>query len=196
MYRNLAYNTSSSAYHHILRKEVVMTLKDGPVLVSKISSLDDIRLFQHVVRCAKNPDSNSEFDLATKDIRDLPGRLLFAELLDRHYDGFIFCENNEIAGHAFWQSYKNNEELKLFSLFVQPNFQHQGRGTKQIEVFLRYAYEHRVRSVDIGAGGNEKVLHIWHKAISGNLNLPFKLEAGQTSGSIKILREPFSVAIA
>ncbi len=169
-----------------------MTLKNGPVLVSKIGSLDDIRLFQHVVQCAKNPDPGSEFDLATKDIRDYPPRVLFAELICRHYNGFLFCENNEIAGHAFWQSHNTDKELKLFSLYVHKDLRRQGRGTKQTEAFLCFAYEHHVRSVDIGAGGNAKVLHIWHKAVSGKLELPFKLESGPTTGSIKILREPVS----
>lgn len=162
-----------------------------PLTSILVSSLKKGSLRAIVIEQARHPDYDSEFDIRTRDIRDLPDEEFFSALMERQYDGLLFFKKDSLGietfiGAIFWQEVNSltHNVWHAFRLEVLPKFRGQGYSHQLVSSFLQAAHDRSVKTIHIGAGGSPAVIHIFRKIVRGEITLPFPMELDENQYTI------------
>ena len=144
------------------------------------------RLFGNFMSLARNPDPRSEFAQKTEVARhDLTDAQYAEWLLGQHYRSVLFLEQDEtFVGQVTFQEHEGIPHV--FSVWVSAALRKKGLGTLMVREFLIDVYDEGIRRVQIGNGGHEAVSRICGHAVDGDLDLPFRVTAGQGPGWLEL----------
>ncbi len=144
-----------------------------------------------VAHAAKHPDHGSEFDLATRDIRELPESRFLQELDRRGYDCIVALQDGRFVGLVGFQK-QCGGTWHSFAYHVPPEHTGRGIGRALAHAFLDAGYKAGVRHMRFYGGDVRKQLseqnaetmsYLYHDVVLGNkLGLPFDCEAGHDVG--------------
>jgi hypothetical protein len=105
----------------------------------------------HIAWWSRHPDPGGNFERAVRDLSDMPDTSRVAALLARGYDGLLYCQDDTIAGHFFFQ--RHGAEMHAFAAWADERH----RGSKLVATaamdFLAHAFQsHGVVRARVGTG--------------------------------------------
>lgn len=148
-----------------------------------------------VMLAALNPDPGSDFDIATRDIRHLPGTAFLAELKSLKYECIVAEQDGEFMGLVGYQMHID-ETWHSFAYHVQKAHEGKGVGKALARAFLDAGFKAGIRYMRFYGGDARKQLdtknaetmtHLYENVILGNeLGLSFLCERGHDVGWITL----------
>lgn len=116
----------------------------------------------HVDYWVKHPDEGSSFEKVARYVRRVPSRALLPMMQLMRYDGLICRRDDHAIAHLFFQ--RHGTALHMFSIWVAPELQGRGLGSKLVVAFLEWSRARSdISSVRLGAGGDQRVKSIVEK---------------------------------
>ena len=91
----------------------------------------------HLAWWSRHADPHGNFARATRDLADGSDALRVAALIDRGYDGFLYFQDDHIAGHFFFQ--RHGDEMHAFAGWSHERLRASGLIASAALDFIAYA---------------------------------------------------------
>src|SRR3989344_9127048 len=145
--------------------------------------LEYTRLLSHPVG---DPESN--FDLATHDIRHLEDWEYVRGLKERRYDCLVAHRGSTFCGLTAYQMHEKS--WNIFALRVHPDWKDRGIAKEMLRMFLCAARDGvpaaflwaEDRHGRLGSGDGARMKYLHECVVTNKLELPFRVAAGTRPG--------------
>ena len=154
------------------------------ILFSDAQLYGDVRagvVCAYVSEWIRKPDPGSEFAAQAAFLRTLTDEQAMQVLVKRNYDGLLFFHEENIIAHMFYQ--QHDDQLHVFSMFIQPPYRRACVSGQMMTDFLTYANNRPdVSKVRFGKGENRAMNRLYDRLFNGSIPPPCSIASGVEPG--------------